>query len=96
MRRAKRLAPALLPTTSNGKNVATSSKHSIQTSQDLPSNTKNDNYFVVEELQHLRVYLPKQLFVGKGLLKEVEAKEKTFVPSKVGMQKEKHELECQV
>jgi hypothetical protein len=44
----------------------------------------------------LRVYLPKQLFVAKGLLEEAEAKEKTFVPLKVGMQKEKCELKCQV
>jgi hypothetical protein len=39
----------------------------------------------VEEPQHLRVYLPKQLFVVKGLLKEINAMEKTFVTSKVGM-----------
>jgi hypothetical protein len=96
MRRAKTLAPTLLPTTSKGNNVATSSKHSLQTSRDPPSNTKNDDYFVVEEPQHLRVYFLKQLFVAKGLMEENEAKEKTFVPSKVGLQKEKHELECQV
>jgi hypothetical protein len=49
MRRAKKLAPTLLATTSKGNNVATSSKHNLQTSQDPPSNTEDDNSFVVEE-----------------------------------------------
>jgi hypothetical protein len=89
-------ALASLSTTSKGNNVATSSKHSLQTSQDLPSDTQDDDYFVVEEPQHLRVYLPEQIFVAKGLLEEAKAKEKTFFLSKAGMQKEKHELECQV
>jgi hypothetical protein len=91
----RRPAPTSLPT-SKGNSVATSSKHSLQTSQDLPSDTEDDVYFVVEEPQHLKVYLPKQLFVAKGLLEEAEAKEKTFFLSKARMQKEKCKLECQV
>lgn len=78
MRRAKRPALAPLPTTSKGNNVVTSSKHSLQSSQDPPSDTEDDNYFVAEEPQHLNVYLLEQLFVVKGLLEEAEAKEKTF------------------
>jgi hypothetical protein len=50
----------------------------------------------VEEPKHLKVYLPKQLFIVKELLKDTEAKEKTFVPSKANMQKEKCELEVHV
>ncbi len=51
---------------------------------------------MVEEPKHLKVYLPKQLCVVKELLKDIEAKEKTFVPSKANMQKEKCELEVHV
>jgi hypothetical protein len=47
-------------------------------------------------VEHLKVYLPKQLCVVKELLKDIEAKEKTFVPSKANMQKEKCELEVHV
>jgi len=74
-------------------NVATFSKHSFQTSQDPPSNIEDDDCFLVEEPQHLKIYLPKQDFVAKGLLEEVKAKEKTRVPLKARMQKEKCELE---
>jgi hypothetical protein len=49
MKRAIRHTPILLPTTSKGNNVATSSKHSLQASQDLPNNIENNDCFVVEE-----------------------------------------------
>jgi hypothetical protein len=88
MKRTKRPTPILLPMISKEINLATSSKHNLRTSQDPPNNTKNNNCFVVGEPQRLKVYLPKTFFVAKGLLEEVEVKEKTFVPSKVEMQKE--------
>jgi hypothetical protein len=59
MKRAIRPTPILLPTTSKGNNVATSYKHSLQAFQDLPNNIENNNCFVVEEPQHLKIYLPK-------------------------------------
>jgi hypothetical protein len=82
MNRAKRLVP-VPPSTSKGNNIETSSKHNSQTFQDPSNNTNDDDCFVVDEPKHLRIYLPKQLGVAKGLLEDTKTKENTFSPSKL-------------
>jgi hypothetical protein len=96
MKRAKRLMPPLAPS-SKGNTILSSSKHSDAISlQGNPSFGENNNCFVVDELKRLRIYLLEQLIVVKELLEFTKFKEKTFVPSKEKMQKERNELEGQV
>lgn len=51
---------------------------------------------MVDELKRLRIYLLEQLIVVKELLEFTKFEEKTFVPSKAKMQKERNKLERQV
>ncbi len=74
-----------------------SSKHnSVVSLQGNVSFVEDDDCFVVDKPKCLKVYLPEQLVVVKELLEFVKFEEKTFVPSKTKMQKERSKLEGQV
>lgn len=92
MKRAKRSMPPLAPSL-KGNTILNLSKHNSVVSLQGNSNfAKDDNCFVVDELKCLRAYLLEQLVIVKELLESTKFKEKTFVPSKTKMQKERNEL----